>query len=100
MNKEARLKKLAQRLLATTCLTAAAAGMASASSFTESTDLSNFSFSPTVLPAGTTSVVGALCPDCGDSQDWFDIPGLAPGVGTTVTITGTPIGLASIGSIQ
>ena len=44
----------------------------------------------TMLAAGTTTVTGTVCVDCGDSQDWFIIPSLSPGSIVAVTESGSP----------
>lgn len=88
---EQKLKRLTQRLLATTCLTVGAVGAASASSIDESAVAGGSfgaSFSQaTLLSTGTTTITGSLCDDCGNIQDWFEVPGFIPG--STVGITGT-----------
>ncbi len=68
--KSARLKKIARHLLATTCLTAAAAGSAGAATFKEGTDFSNTFAGANALPLGTDvvngSLFGSLAPDVDD----------------------------------
>ncbi len=80
MQKSARLKKIARHLLATTCLTAAAAGVAGATTFTESTDFSNTFAGANALPIGTDvvngSLFGSLAPD---NDDYFQFSGLLAG---------------------
>jgi MYXO-CTERM domain-containing protein len=100
MDKKARLKKLSQTLLASTCLTAAAAVTATASTFDESMIDGGFGGNfgaANVLPTGTTIVTGSFCGDCGNVQDWFTIPGLK--AGDTIQVTGSLIagGPATLG---
>ncbi|MDE3197595.1 MAG: hypothetical protein KGN84_14690 [Acidobacteriota bacterium] len=88
MNRNQTLKRLAQTLLASTCLTVATASAGVTGVVTESTDFSNDQAMPTLLPTGTTTVNGGLCGDCiSDPADWFTIPGLGPG--DTIAITET-----------
>lgn len=50
MQKDAGFKKIARHLLATTCLTAAVAGMAGTTTFTETSDFSDTFVGSNVLP--------------------------------------------------
>jgi hypothetical protein len=75
MNSNAKLKKLARTLLATTCLTAGAA-VASASTFNEVTDFTAFP-TVTLLGSGIDVVNGSL--GAPDFDDYFQISGLTPG---------------------
>ncbi len=80
MQKSARLKKIARHLLATTCLTVAAVGVAGASTFTEGSDFSNTFAGANALPIGTDvvngSLFGSLAPD---NDDYFRFSGLLAG---------------------
>jgi len=92
------LKKFARGLLTTTCLTAAAAGMAQAGIINESgnfgaTDAFGNSFALlTALPGGTTEVQGALNP-AGDN-DFFRFSGLLAGASYSF------VGFYEIGAAQ
>ena len=81
MQKNARLKKIARHLLATTCLTAAVAGMASATTFTETSDFSNVFAGANVLPIGTDVVHAAVgfVNGVSDPADYFQLKGLFAG---------------------
>jgi len=87
------LKKIARRLLATTCLTAAAVGVSQAASVTETTfgDFGNTFALQTLLPAGTTEVIGAINPS--SDFDFFTISNLV--AGGNYSITGVYTGNAS-----
>jgi hypothetical protein len=87
MQKTARLKKIARHLLATTCLTAAAAGMAQASTVNESTDFSNLFATADALPAGTDLVNGTLGGP--DGNDFFKFTGLLGGSVFNLTASAT-----------
>ncbi len=73
----AAFKKLARKLLTTTCLTAVATGAAQATTFNETTDFSNNSATANLLPLGTDRVLGSINPS-GDI-DFFKLTGLTPG---------------------
>lgn len=73
----AAIKKLARKLLTTTCLTAVATGAAQATTFNETTDFSNTSATANLLPVGTDRVFGSINPS-GDI-DFFKLTGLTPG---------------------
>jgi hypothetical protein len=77
MQKTARLKKLARHLLASTCLTVAAAGTAYGSTFNESSDFSNAFGTADILPVGTDTVIGHI--GFGDADDYFEFTGLLGG---------------------
>ncbi len=76
MNKT--FKRLATRLLATTCLTAAASGIALASVVVEPGGGFGSSFPGTLLPVGTTEVDGLTTPSNG-ANDYFELQGLLGG---------------------
>ena len=80
------LKKFARGLLATTCLTIASGGAAQAATFTEGTDLSNFSNAPFVLPSGTNIVNGSLFFST-DTADWVEFTNLLGGSLFTLNAT-------------
>lgn len=81
MQKNARLKKIARHLLATTCLTAAVAGMASATTITETSDFSNVFAGANVLPIGTDVVHATVgfVNGVNDPADYFQLKGLFAG---------------------
>lgn len=80
MQKSARLKKIARQLLATTCLTVAAVGVAGATTFTESTDFSNTFAGANALPLGTDNVNGTVSGyPTPDFDDYFRFSGLLAG---------------------
>jgi hypothetical protein len=86
MQKTARLKKLARHLLATTCLTVAAAGMANATTFNESTDFGNIFSTASVLPVGTDVVNGDIIGGAeADFEDFFEFTGLLGGSAFSLT---------------
>lgn len=70
-------------MLASTCLTAAA-GAASASTFTEGTDFTAFP-TATPLPAGTTQVMGSI--GGSDFSDYFQVPSLIAGDNYLVSLS-------------
>jgi len=76
MQKTARLKKIARHLLATTCLTVAAAGIGHATTLNESTDFGNTFALATPTPLGTDVVNGNV--GGADGQDFFVFSGLTP----------------------
>jgi hypothetical protein len=92
-------KRLAIRLLATTCLTAAASVVALAGVVTEPAGGFGNTFPGTVLPAGTTEVDGTATSNHG-KDDFFELQGL-PGGASLSSISflfqnnsgGNPIGL-------
>ncbi len=92
----ASLKKLARKLLTTTCLTAIATGAAQATTFNESTitDFSNNFPGANVLPAGTDRVIGGLSPLVVDS-DFFKWSGLLAGDIYTLT-SGGYVGMVNV----
>ena len=80
IQKSARLKKIARHLLATTCLTAAAAGSAGATTITEGTDFSNTFAGANALPIGTDVVNGSIWGAIvSDPDDYFRFSGLLAG---------------------
>ena len=80
MQKSARLKKIARHLLATTCLTAAAAGSAGATTITEGTDFSNTFAGANALPIGADVVDGSIGGAIvSDPDDDFRFSGLLAG---------------------
>ena len=85
--KTAAFKKMARKLLTTTCLTAAATGAAQATTFTETTDFGNTFLTNTLLPVGTDRVIGNL--DL-EGIDFFKITGLV--AGSNYTLTGVYVG--------
>lgn len=99
MDKQSKLRQLAQMLLATTCLTAATTvpalatitGVYNEPSYgTDGATYLGTDFSTvTVLPTGITTVNGFLCSDCGLGTAWFEIPGLTPGDTIQVTDSAT-----------
>ena len=107
MQKTARLKKIARHLLATTCLTVAAAGLSHATTLNESADFSGTFAGATALPVGTDVVNGtlnngSLAP--ADSADFFLFSGLAGGgafsfVATTPDFAPSGIVLDSLGTV-
>lgn len=76
MNKT--FKRLAIRLLATTCLTAAASVVALGSTVTEPAGGFGNTFPGTLLPAGTTQVNGTATSNNG-KDDFFELQGLPGG---------------------
>src|ERR1035438_2743209 len=99
MGKNTRLKKLARRLLATTCLTAGAAALANAQVVTEGSggapaDFGNTLGAAYLLPDGTIQVNGGVSFGS-DPADFFTFQGLAGGTGFSFTAS-TP-GTKSIG---
>ncbi len=77
--------KVGQGLLAATCLTAAAAVPAGATTFTATSAFSTDKNNPTVLPAGTTAVNGL-----GEElNQYFELEGLTPG---TINFSFIPLG--------
>lgn len=76
-------------LLATTCLTVAAAASAQAGVFTEVTDFPGFP-DPEVLPVGTTEVNGLIDCFCFDDGDFFQFTGLLPGSSFSLIFTNQP----------
>jgi PEP-CTERM motif len=88
--KTAAFKKLARKLLTTTCLTAAATGAAHATTFTETTDLGNTFLTNTLLPVGTDRVIGTLNGVGDFGVDYFKITGLL--AGSNYTLTGSYVG--------
>jgi hypothetical protein len=99
--------KFMRGLLAATCLTAASAGAAHAGTVTEVGDNFGHSFaSATVLPGGTTTVIGSV--GDGLNDDWFKFSGFSgafdlrftltaccTAVSTVLDSTNTPIGSPS-----
>ena len=74
------LKKISRHLLATTCLTAAAAhGATITESSVSGADFGNSFGAANVLPVGTTEVIGAINPS--SDFDFFRFSGLQPGGG-------------------
>ena len=79
----AAFKKMARKLLTTTCLTAAATGAAQATTFNETTDFGNTFLTNTALPVGTDRVVGGL--PAFDGADFFKFSGLVGGSNYTLS---------------
>ena len=90
----AALKKFARHLLTTTCLTAAAAGVASAGTINESSvpgaDFGNTFGVANVLPVGTDGVIGGVNTS---DNDFFRFSGLLGG--GAYTLTGVYTGFAT-----
>lgn len=106
MNASSALKKLARRLLATTCLTAATIGAAGAATVTESTDFGNTFGTASVLPAGTDQVLGAAGGTSGsENVDFFKFTGLLPGSaytfsGSYIAAGNDPLNVGVLNSAQ
>ena len=86
MQKTSRLRKFARHLLATTCLTVAAAGIGQATTLTESTDFGNTFGAATPAPVGTDVVDGEIS-GSGDFSDFFTFTGLSGSSAFSFTIT-------------
>jgi len=83
-------RKLIRKLLAATCLTAAA-GAAQATTFTESTDFSNTFAGANLLPVGTDVVIGSVGNPSTDTDDYFELSGLTAGTPFDVNFTAIPV---------
>jgi hypothetical protein len=92
LGKHTRLKKLAKRLLATTCLTAMAAGIAGAQTVNEAADFGDTLGTAFQLPMGTRNVNGLVDTqsDFFDGDDYMRFSGLAGGSLFSFTAT-TPL---------
>ncbi|SRR5579885_584098 len=87
-----RVKKFAQRLLVSTCLTVGASVAAQAGIITESTDFGNTFATATDLGPGATGVSGQVFNSTPSSNDFFDFvrfSGLTPGSVLHFTTTAT-----------
>ena len=81
------VRKFIRQLLTATCLTAASAGAAHASTVTESTDFSNTFAGADALPGGATVVIGQVATPTTDVADYFKFSGLTPSAGFNVDFT-------------
>jgi hypothetical protein len=79
MQKSSKLKQLATRLLATTCLTAATSVAAFGSTIVLTQGTQESFAARVIAPAGTNEVDGTVSLTQGSSGDWFEFTGLPSG---------------------